>query len=330
MSSAERVWLITGCSTGFGRELVRQLLGRGPAVVATARNPASLEEFASHPSAAVTALDVTSPDQIAAGVALAEAQFGRIDVLVNNAGYGYLAAIEEGEEDDIRAMFETNVFGLVNMTRAVLPGMRARRSGHIVNISSVGGLIGFPGIGLLQCHQVRRRGPLRGAGERGRAARHQGHDRRAGALPNRLGRTLAEDAADADRRLRRDGRCPTRRHPWLQRQSAGRSGARSGGDDRGRGVGKPAAASAAGQAGLRHGQCEAENLRRRTRGLARRDPGRGLSRPELIALRRSTGRKSRSSSAGRTGCAGREPARRPTHPDVRYWTRLPFVSCGLF
>ena len=147
MSSPERVWLITGCSTGFGRELVRQLLDGGQRVVATARKAAALEEFASHRDVLIAPLDVTIGDQITECVRMAEARFGRIDVLVNNAGYGYLAAIEEGEDDEVRAMFETNVFGLINMTKAVLPGMRGRRSGHIVNISSMGGLIGFPGIG---------------------------------------------------------------------------------------------------------------------------------------------------------------------------------------
>lgn len=147
MASGERVWLITGCSTGFGRELARQLLSRGDRVIATARNPAALEEFASSPNAVVAMLDVTVAEQIEEAVALAERQFGGIDVLVNNAGYGYLAAVEEGEDEEIRAMFETNVFGLASMTRAVLPGMRARRSGHIVNISSMGGLIGIPGVG---------------------------------------------------------------------------------------------------------------------------------------------------------------------------------------
>jgi NAD(P)-dependent dehydrogenase (short-subunit alcohol dehydrogenase family) len=123
------------------------LLKRGHGVVVTARNPASLDEFAADGNALVAALDVTVAEQIAGVVRQAEARFGRIDVLVNNAGYGYLSAIEEGEDDEVRAMFETNVFGLANMSRAVLPGMRTRRSGHIVNISSVGGLIGFPGIG---------------------------------------------------------------------------------------------------------------------------------------------------------------------------------------
>ncbi|MCX7168174.1 MAG: oxidoreductase [Rhodocyclales bacterium] len=147
MLSNNAVWLITGCSTGFGRELARAMLRRGNSVVVTARNPATLDEFASHAAALVAALDVTVPQQIAEVVRQAEARFGRIDVLVNNAGYGYLSALEEGEDDEVRAMFETNVFGLANMTRAVLPGMRARHHGHIVNISSMGGLIGFPGIG---------------------------------------------------------------------------------------------------------------------------------------------------------------------------------------
>jgi NAD(P)-dependent dehydrogenase (short-subunit alcohol dehydrogenase family) len=147
MSLHERVWFITGCSTGFGNELARQLLERGNRVVVTARNVQALEEFAPHPRAEAVELDVTKGDQIRTVVGMAETRFGRIDVLVNNAGYGYLAAIEEGEDDEVRAMFETNVFGLVNVTKAVLPGMRRQRSGHIVNISSMGGLVGFPGIG---------------------------------------------------------------------------------------------------------------------------------------------------------------------------------------
>jgi NAD(P)-dependent dehydrogenase (short-subunit alcohol dehydrogenase family) len=141
------VWLITGCSTGFGRELVRVLAGRGHRVVATARNPATLKEFKSNPQVLTAALDVTDPDQIGRAVTEAVTHFGGIDVLVNNAGYGYLSAVEEGEDDEVRAMFEVNVFGLASMTKAVLPVMRARRSGAIVNISSMGGLIGFPGIG---------------------------------------------------------------------------------------------------------------------------------------------------------------------------------------
>ncbi len=145
--AASPVWFITGCSTGFGRELVRAVLAHGHRAVATARNPETLEEFASNPQVLTCALDVTDPDQIGRAVTEAFARFGQIDVLVNNAGYGYLSAAEEGEDDEVRAMFEVNVFGLANVTKAVLPLMRNRKSGTIVNISSMGGLIGFAGIG---------------------------------------------------------------------------------------------------------------------------------------------------------------------------------------
>ena len=120
MTSSDAVWLITGCSTGFGRELCRALLRRGYRVVVTARNPATLDEFALAGNALVAALDVTVPRQIADVVRQADERFGQIDVLVNNAGYGYLSAVEEGEDEEVRAMFETNVFGLANMTKAVL------------------------------------------------------------------------------------------------------------------------------------------------------------------------------------------------------------------
>jgi len=147
MAAETPVWLITGCSTGFGLELARAVLKHGHKVVVTARKLAPLEEFAEAERALVAALDVTDPAAIAAVVRQAEAHFGAIDVLVNNAGYGYLAALEEGEEAEIRALFDTNVFGLAALTRAVLPGMRARGRGHVVNLSSMGGLVGFPGIG---------------------------------------------------------------------------------------------------------------------------------------------------------------------------------------
>jgi len=147
MTAETPVWFITGCSTGFGREIAQAALRRGCRAVVTARNPARLGSFTAEPNALVTALDVTKPDQIAAAVQLAESRFGRIDVLVNNAGYGYLSAIEEGEDAEVRAMFEANVFGLIAVTKAVLPGMRARRRGHVFNISSIGGRIGFPGSG---------------------------------------------------------------------------------------------------------------------------------------------------------------------------------------
>ncbi|MFK3888317.1 oxidoreductase [Sphingomonas sp. NPDC079357] len=146
---ADPVWFITGCSTGFGRELARLVLAKGWRVVATARDAARVADLASGQADRLLALalDVTDGNAIAAAVSAAEARFGRIDVLVNNAGYGYQSSIEEGEEDEIRAQFDANVFGLFAMTRAVLPGMRERRQGAIVNITSVAGLVGFPSSG---------------------------------------------------------------------------------------------------------------------------------------------------------------------------------------
>jgi NAD(P)-dependent dehydrogenase (short-subunit alcohol dehydrogenase family) len=143
------VWFVTGCSTGFGREFVRAALAHGFRVVATARDPKKIEDLivGHEDTARALALDVTNKDQIKHAVGEAERAFGRVDVLVNNAGYGYLAAVEEGEEKDIRVMFDTNFFGLAAMIRAVLPGMRARRHGFIVNIASVGGIVGFAGSG---------------------------------------------------------------------------------------------------------------------------------------------------------------------------------------
>lgn len=148
-STDSPVWFITGCSSGLGRELARTVLEHGWRAVVTARDPAKAADvIAGHEERAlVLTLDVTDAEQIADAVARAQAAFGRIDVLVNNAGYGYLAAVEEGEDDEVRALFDTNVFGLVDTTRAVLPGMRARRTGHVVNVSSLGGLVGFGATG---------------------------------------------------------------------------------------------------------------------------------------------------------------------------------------
>ncbi|WP_028203095.1 oxidoreductase [Paraburkholderia nodosa] len=147
--NASPVWFVTGCSTGFGRELARAVLARGWRCVATARNKASLDDLAPEAGDRLlpVSLDVTDAAQIDAAVAAAQKQFGAIDVLVNNAGYGYQSSIEEGEEREIRAQFDANAFGLFALTRAVLPGMRARRKGHVINITSVAGLAGFPGSG---------------------------------------------------------------------------------------------------------------------------------------------------------------------------------------
>jgi NAD(P)-dependent dehydrogenase (short-subunit alcohol dehydrogenase family) len=147
--NSSRVWFITGSSTGFGRVLAEILLKRGERVALTARNPDQIQDLVAgyKDTGLALALDVTQSQQIAAAVAEAEKFFGRIDVLVNNAGYGYLASVEEGEEAEVRAMFDTNFFGLIAVTQAVLPGMRARRTGHILNISSIGGLVANPSTG---------------------------------------------------------------------------------------------------------------------------------------------------------------------------------------
>jgi NAD(P)-dependent dehydrogenase (short-subunit alcohol dehydrogenase family) len=134
------VWLITGCSSGLGRALATAAVNAGHSVVATAREVgkvADLEALA--PERVLTvALDVTRPGDVDDSVAAAEHRFGGVDVLVNNAGYGYRAAVEEGDDTDVRALFETHFFGAVSLIKAVLPGMRSRGTGAVVNVSSIG------------------------------------------------------------------------------------------------------------------------------------------------------------------------------------------------
>ena len=149
MASDTPVWFISGCSTGFGRELAKLVLARGWRAVVTARDAGRVADLAegAEDRALALSLDVTERAQIDDAVAQAKAKFGRIDVLVNNAGYGYQASVEEGVESEIRAQFDANVFGLFALTRAVLPIMRGQKSGHIINITSVAGQVGFPGSG---------------------------------------------------------------------------------------------------------------------------------------------------------------------------------------
>lgn len=145
-----KVWFITGCSTGFGRHLAQEVLKKGDNVAVTARNTDDVKDLVlQYPDTAIAIkLDVTDAEQVKAAVQKAVATFDRIDVLVNNAGIGYFGAIEESEDEEVRRMFEINFFGLASVTNAILPIMRAQRSGHIVNISSVGGLVAFPGVGF--------------------------------------------------------------------------------------------------------------------------------------------------------------------------------------
>ena len=145
-----KVWFITGCSTGFGRSLAKEILQLGYKAVVTSRKKEDVADLvASYPETAISlALDVTDKSQIASSVTAAIEHFGRIDVLVNNAGIGYFGAIEESDEEEVRRMFDINVFGLANVTKAVLPIMRKQRSGHILNVASIGGLVSFPAVGF--------------------------------------------------------------------------------------------------------------------------------------------------------------------------------------
>jgi len=156
----QRVWFITGASAGFGRVLAEYLLGLGAMVVATSRKVEQLKglEEAYPATALILALDVTKQSQVDGAVADAVARFGRIDVLVNNAGYGMVGAVEESSEEEFRPMFETNVFGLIRVTQAVLPQMRKQGTGHVVNLSSIGGLVSTPGFGMYKRRSSRWKG----------------------------------------------------------------------------------------------------------------------------------------------------------------------------
>ena len=148
-SSFSRIWLITGASRGIGARIAEVALAQGDAVVATSRSAESITRRLGASDALLPlALDVTDEAQARHAVGAALERFGRIDVLVNNAGYGLLGAVEEATADEVRRLYETNVFGLLNVTRAVLPSMRARRAGHVINISSLGGVQSAAGFGV--------------------------------------------------------------------------------------------------------------------------------------------------------------------------------------
>ena len=147
VQSVKPVWFITGCSTGFGNQIAKHVLELGYRTVVTARDPADLQELSTLGDVLVLKLDVTNRTQAEEAVRAAEEHFGGIDVLVNNAGIGYFAAVEESDETEVRKMFDVNVFGLCRMIHIVLPEMRKRRKGFIVNLSSIAGLRSFPALG---------------------------------------------------------------------------------------------------------------------------------------------------------------------------------------
>jgi NAD(P)-dependent dehydrogenase (short-subunit alcohol dehydrogenase family) len=143
---SKKTWLVTGASSGFGRAICEQVLARGGKVIATARDPISLAPIVARGNALALPLDVTRPEQIAAAFKRAES-LGGVDVLVNNAGYGFLGGVEESADEEIRAVFEVNFFGAAAMMRAALPGMRAKRAGYVINVSSIAGIYGAPAAG---------------------------------------------------------------------------------------------------------------------------------------------------------------------------------------
>lgn len=147
---SKRVWLITGCSTGFGRELVKLVSEKGEIAIGTVRKPEQVQELESINADLVkgVVLDVQKQDTIDQAAAIIEKEYGRVDVLVNNAGYGTIGAIEETSEEEIQRQFDVNVFGCIRMIKLVLPYMRKQRSGNILNITSIAGLNGFPGVGI--------------------------------------------------------------------------------------------------------------------------------------------------------------------------------------
>ncbi|MBC8732236.1 oxidoreductase [Paraburkholderia sp. UCT2] len=145
----KRVWFITGASRGIGALIAEAALADGNAVVAAGRKVAAISERLGESAALLPVeLDVTNEAQAKAAVQAAIEKFGRIDVLVNNAGFGLLGAVEESADDEVRRIYDTNVFGLLNVTRAVLPTMRANRSGHVINVSSIGGYRAAAGFGV--------------------------------------------------------------------------------------------------------------------------------------------------------------------------------------
>lgn len=149
MAKSGLAWLVTGASQGLGRHIAEEALARGHRVALTARRPSELQELVErHPGRAIaTPLDVTDAAQIREAVERTQQVFDGIDVLVNNAGFGFIGAVEEAEPEEYRAVFDTNVFGLVETIRSALPGMRARGSGHIINLSSSGGIAASAGFG---------------------------------------------------------------------------------------------------------------------------------------------------------------------------------------
>jgi NAD(P)-dependent dehydrogenase (short-subunit alcohol dehydrogenase family) len=201
-------WLITGCSTGLGRALAEAVIAADHNAVVTARDVGNVADLAADNTDRVLPLplDVTDTAQITNAVSQAEEKFGGVDVLVNNAGYGYRAAVEEGDDSDIRTLFETQFFGAVGMIKAVLPGMRARRSGAIVNISTIGVQIMPPGSGYYAASKAALEGMSGALHGELRPLGISVTVVEPGAFSHRLRRPLADPIEHGHRRLRRNRR----------------------------------------------------------------------------------------------------------------------------
>ena len=156
-SMTQKTWFITGTSRGFGREWTEAALDRGDRVAATARDISTLDDLVEKYGEAILPLqlDVTDREADFAAVEAAHRTFGQLDVVVNNAGYGHFGFVEELTEDEIRAQMETNLFGALWVTQAALPILRSQGSGHIIHVSSIGGISAFPGIGASESHTSR-------------------------------------------------------------------------------------------------------------------------------------------------------------------------------
>ena len=278
-----KVWFITGTSKGFGREWAEAALERGDQVAATARDPATLDDLATHFGDSVLPLPLDVTDRAAgfAAVQAASRHFGRLDIVVNNAGYGHFGMIEELTEAEIRAQMETNFFGALWVTQAALPVMREQGSGHVIQISSIGGITAFPGIGAYHASRVGARGLRRNALARGRGLRHPRHADRAGRRSPPTGAARRRSGA------RREPRPTPPRTPRSNRTPRRRSG-RPEGD----------------------AQRDAQGRRRRTRRRC----------ASSSARRRSRSRPATTSRASRSGTSG-SPSRSRPRAGEGFWAR---------
>ena len=196
-----KVWFVTGSSRGLGRTFVEAALSRGDKVAATARNAESLADLvAAHGDAVLPlALDVTDKAAVTESVRRAHEHFGRLDVVVNNAGYGLFGAVEELSEQDVRAQIETNLFGALWVTQAVLPYLREQGNGHIIQISSIGGVATYPYLGGYHASKWALEGLSDALAQGGCGIRDQGHARRTRRLRHRLGRIFRGPVRTATR-----------------------------------------------------------------------------------------------------------------------------------